>query len=104
MSNYYIVFNTVLFLNGIVKVKLHFNIPSSHNKISFVINMSFIPGNGIYVVQGEMSLLLTAMRRVTRWSSHSHQVGLLSFLAKISLVLNTTLIAILYYTYACILV
>lgn len=35
--------------------------------------MSSIPGNGIYVVQGEMSLLLTAMRRGTRWSSHSHQ-------------------------------
>lgn len=35
--------------------------------------MSSIPGNGIYVVQGEMSILLTAMRRGTRWSSHSHQ-------------------------------
>ncbi|XP_054265993.1 Golgi-specific brefeldin A-resistance guanine nucleotide exchange factor 1-like isoform X2 [Macrosteles quadrilineatus] len=34
--------------------------------------MSFIPGNGVYVVQGEMSILLTAMRRGARWSSHSH--------------------------------
>ncbi|XP_046686267.1 Golgi-specific brefeldin A-resistance guanine nucleotide exchange factor 1-like [Homalodisca vitripennis] len=31
------------------------------------------PGNGVYVVQGEMSILLTAMRRGARWSSHSHQ-------------------------------
>ncbi|XP_069705453.1 Golgi-specific brefeldin A-resistance guanine nucleotide exchange factor 1 isoform X3 [Periplaneta americana] len=31
------------------------------------------PGNGIYVVQGEMAILLTAMRRGARWSSHSHQ-------------------------------
>uniref|UniRef100_A0A1B6C7R4 SEC7 domain-containing protein n=2 Tax=Clastoptera arizonana TaxID=38151 RepID=A0A1B6C7R4_9HEMI len=35
--------------------------------------MCSIPGNGIYVVQGEMSILLTAMRKGTRWSSHSHQ-------------------------------
>uniref|UniRef100_A0A146LBA7 Golgi-specific brefeldin A-resistance guanine nucleotide exchange factor 1 n=1 Tax=Lygus hesperus TaxID=30085 RepID=A0A146LBA7_LYGHE len=32
-----------------------------------------IPGNGIYVVQGEMVMLLTAMKKVNRWSSHSHQ-------------------------------
>uniref|UniRef100_A0A224X4T3 Putative guanine nucleotide exchange factor n=2 Tax=Triatominae TaxID=70999 RepID=A0A224X4T3_9HEMI len=31
------------------------------------------PGNGIYVVQGEMTSLLTAMKKVNRWSSHSHQ-------------------------------
>uniref|UniRef100_A0A1B6FF78 SEC7 domain-containing protein n=3 Tax=Cuerna arida TaxID=1464854 RepID=A0A1B6FF78_9HEMI len=31
------------------------------------------PGNGVYVVQGEMSILLTAMRRVAKWPSHSHQ-------------------------------
>nr|CAD7403115.1 unnamed protein product [Timema poppensis] len=31
------------------------------------------PGNGIYVLQGEMATLLTAMRRGARWSSHSHQ-------------------------------
>ncbi|XP_063243123.1 Golgi-specific brefeldin A-resistance guanine nucleotide exchange factor 1 isoform X2 [Bacillus rossius redtenbacheri] len=30
------------------------------------------PGSGIYVLQGEMNTLLTALRRV-RWSSHSHQ-------------------------------
>lgn len=32
-----------------------------------------LPGNGIYVVQGEMSILLTSMKRGNRWSSHSHQ-------------------------------
>ncbi|GLH14697.1 Golgi-specific brefeldin A-resistance guanine nucleotide exchange factor 1 [Gryllus bimaculatus] len=31
------------------------------------------PGNGIYVVQGEMTIILTAMRREARWSSHVHQ-------------------------------
>ncbi|XP_059472257.1 Golgi-specific brefeldin A-resistance guanine nucleotide exchange factor 1 isoform X2 [Neocloeon triangulifer] len=31
-----------------------------------------LPGNGIYVVQGEISTLLTAMRRGVRWSSHSY--------------------------------
>ncbi|XP_066992463.2 Golgi-specific brefeldin A-resistance guanine nucleotide exchange factor 1 [Anabrus simplex] len=31
------------------------------------------PGNGIYVVQGEMTIILTAMRRGARWSSHTHQ-------------------------------
>lgn len=29
-----------------------------------------LPGNGIFVVRGEMSTLMTAMRRGTRWSSH----------------------------------
>lgn len=33
------------------------------------------PGNGIYVIQGEMSVLLTAMKKVNRWSSHVHQVS-----------------------------
>ncbi|XP_034244436.1 Golgi-specific brefeldin A-resistance guanine nucleotide exchange factor 1 isoform X2 [Thrips palmi] len=32
-----------------------------------------LPGNGMYVVQGEMSILLTSMKRGNRWSSHSHQ-------------------------------
>lgn len=32
-----------------------------------------LPGNGIFVVQGEMAILVTAMRRGVRWSSHSHQ-------------------------------
>lgn len=32
-----------------------------------------LPGNGIFVVQGEMAILVTAMRRGARWSSHSHQ-------------------------------
>ncbi|KAL1123465.1 hypothetical protein AAG570_002545 [Ranatra chinensis] len=31
-----------------------------------------IPGHGIYVVQGEVNILLTAMRKVVRWS-HNHQ-------------------------------
>ncbi|XP_077999496.1 Golgi-specific brefeldin A-resistance guanine nucleotide exchange factor 1-like [Glandiceps talaboti] len=31
------------------------------------------PPNGIYIVQGEMSLVVTAMRRNSRWSSHSPQ-------------------------------
>ncbi|KOB76027.1 Uncharacterized protein OBRU01_06368 [Operophtera brumata] len=30
-----------------------------------------LPGNGIFVVQGEMNILVTAMRRSTRWGSHS---------------------------------
>ncbi|KAJ8916109.1 hypothetical protein NQ315_004476 [Exocentrus adspersus] len=32
-----------------------------------------LPGNGIFVVKGEMSILMTAMRRGSRWSSHSYQ-------------------------------
>lgn len=31
------------------------------------------PGGGIFVVKGEMSAVMTAMRRGARWSSHSHQ-------------------------------
>ncbi|XP_066598661.1 Golgi-specific brefeldin A-resistance guanine nucleotide exchange factor 1 [Prorops nasuta] len=31
------------------------------------------PEGGLYVVEGEISLLVTAMRRGARWSSHSHQ-------------------------------
>ncbi|XP_071455207.1 Golgi-specific brefeldin A-resistance guanine nucleotide exchange factor 1 isoform X2 [Hetaerina americana] len=31
------------------------------------------PGNGLYVVMGEMSLLLTTMKRGARWPAHSHQ-------------------------------
>ncbi|KZC11781.1 Golgi-specific brefeldin A-resistance guanine nucleotide exchange factor 1 [Dufourea novaeangliae] len=31
------------------------------------------PGGGLYVVEGEVCLLMTAMRRGNRWSSHSHQ-------------------------------
>lgn len=31
-----------------------------------------LPGNGIFVVRGEMSTLMTAMRRGTRWSSTSY--------------------------------
>ncbi|XP_045523665.1 Golgi-specific brefeldin A-resistance guanine nucleotide exchange factor 1 isoform X1 [Pieris brassicae] len=30
-----------------------------------------LPGNGIFVVQGEMAMLVTAMRRSARWGSHS---------------------------------
>lgn len=32
-----------------------------------------LPGNGIFVVRGELSCLLTSLRRGIRWSSHSHQ-------------------------------
>ncbi|KAG5880373.1 hypothetical protein JTB14_027280 [Gonioctena quinquepunctata] len=32
-----------------------------------------LPGNGIFVVKGEISILMIAMRRGTRWSSHSYQ-------------------------------
>lgn len=32
------------------------------------------PGGGLFVVENEVGLLLTAMRRGARWSSHSHQV------------------------------
>ncbi|KAK5641442.1 hypothetical protein RI129_009989 [Pyrocoelia pectoralis] len=32
-----------------------------------------LPGNGIFVVKGEISILITAMRRGVKWSSHSHQ-------------------------------
>ncbi|XP_043480044.1 Golgi-specific brefeldin A-resistance guanine nucleotide exchange factor 1 [Leptopilina heterotoma] len=31
------------------------------------------PGGGLYVLEGEVGLLVTAMRRGVRWSSHSHQ-------------------------------
>ncbi|XP_013395195.1 Golgi-specific brefeldin A-resistance guanine nucleotide exchange factor 1 isoform X4 [Lingula anatina] len=31
------------------------------------------PKNGVYIIQGEITLLGTAMRRSSRWSSHSHQ-------------------------------
>lgn len=41
--------------------------------IIFVVNLAImsLPGNGIFVVQGEMAMLVTAMRRSTRWGSHS---------------------------------
>lgn len=31
-----------------------------------------IPGNGIFVVRGELSSIMTAMKRGSRWSSHSY--------------------------------
>ncbi|GAB1600980.1 Golgi-specific brefeldin A-resistance guanine nucleotide exchange factor 1-like [Argonauta hians] len=31
------------------------------------------PKYGIYIIQGEISLVVTAMRRTTRWTTHSHQ-------------------------------
>lgn len=33
------------------------------------------PRNGVYIVQGEMSLVVAALRRNVRGGSHSHQVG-----------------------------
>lgn len=35
-----------------------------------------VPRNGIYILQGEMSLVVAALRRNSRGGSHSHQVGL----------------------------
>ncbi len=32
------------------------------------------PDNGLYIIQGEVNLLVTAMRRNSRWTAHSHQV------------------------------
>lgn len=32
------------------------------------------PGNGIFVVRGEMATVMTAMKRGHRWSSASYQV------------------------------
>ncbi|XP_035670130.1 Golgi-specific brefeldin A-resistance guanine nucleotide exchange factor 1-like [Branchiostoma floridae] len=32
-----------------------------------------VPSNGIYIIQGEISVLVTAIRRNSRWTSHSHQ-------------------------------
>lgn len=34
------------------------------------------PGNGIFVVRGELSILMTAMRRNARWGGNVYQVGL----------------------------
>lgn len=34
------------------------------------------PGNGIFVVRGEMATLMTAMKRGARWNSASYQVKL----------------------------
>lgn len=31
------------------------------------------PKNGIYIIQGEISLVVTAMRRSSRWNTHGHQ-------------------------------
>lgn len=30
--------------------------------------------NGLYIIQGEVNLLVTEMRRNSRWMSHGHQV------------------------------
>jgi len=34
-----------------------------------------LPGNGIYVVRGEMATLMTAMRRGTRWNATAYVVS-----------------------------
>ena len=31
------------------------------------------PSNGIYIIQGELSLVVTAMRRSSRWASHAQR-------------------------------
>ncbi|KAK3091515.1 hypothetical protein FSP39_020408 [Pinctada imbricata] len=51
------------------------------------------PQNGIYIIQGEISLVVTAMRRTSRWTSHSHQDDesdpLLSSFSQLKDVLNS---------------
>ncbi|XP_055916324.1 Golgi-specific brefeldin A-resistance guanine nucleotide exchange factor 1 [Eupeodes corollae] len=51
-----------------------------------------LPGNGIFVVRGEMSTLMTAMRRGTRWSSTSYvdeeKDGLMKLFVDLKQVLN----------------
>lgn len=42
-------------------------------KMGRIVKMAY-PGGGLYVVESEVCLLVTAMRRGARWSSHSHQV------------------------------
>lgn len=36
-----------------------------------------VPRNGVYILQGEMSLVVASLRRNSRGGSHSHQVGLI---------------------------
>lgn len=50
-----------------------------------------LPGNGIFVVKGELSILMTAMRRGSRWSSHSHQDDDLDNLTRLFQELKDTL-------------
>lgn len=50
-----------------------------------------LPGNGIFVVKGELSILMTAMRRGSRWSSHSHQDDDLDSLTRLFQELKDTL-------------
>lgn len=33
-----------------------------------------LPGNGIFVLRGEISTLMTAIKRGTRWNSSNYQV------------------------------
>ena len=33
-----------------------------------------LPGNGVFVVQGEISTLMTAIKRGTRWNTPTYQV------------------------------
>ncbi|XP_053388438.1 Golgi-specific brefeldin A-resistance guanine nucleotide exchange factor 1-like [Mercenaria mercenaria] len=51
------------------------------------------PSNGIYIIQGEISLVVTAMRRTSRWSSHSQRDDdgdpLFSSFSQLKDVLNT---------------
>lgn len=41
-----------------------------------------LPGNGIFVVRGELTNLMAAMKRGARWSSHSYQDDDLDVLLK----------------------
>ena len=53
------------------------------------------PENGIYIIQGEVNLVVTAMRRNSRWSSHTHQVTTaIALLAAISILHMTGLFSL----------
>jgi len=34
-----------------------------------------LPGNGLHVIQGELSILLNSIRRPFKWSSQTYQVN-----------------------------
>lgn len=43
-----------------------------------------LPGNGIFVVRGEMSTLMTAMRRGSRWNSTTFVVSYWNFFPQVA--------------------
>lgn len=38
------------------------------------------PDNGVYIIIGEMNMVMTAMKKSSRWSSHIHQVCYISYM------------------------